>query len=384
MKISLISGILIQRDAISASILTMAQALRELFESADIEVDLRIYVFISDYDHDGTVKIVKNAADVVLDDHFMSSDLIVYDFGFHTEMFDSIHLAPSNSKIIVRYHNITPPELMPESQRAITMKSFEQQTNLLKADLILTVSKFNIETLIEYGIDEKDIAYINLVLDFPQSNEVPITGKRSNQQAIEAIYVGRFVPSKGVIDILKALHLATDQGVDNVNLNLIGNLQLSNDAYVDQIYSLIDEYKLTDRVNLLPSISDEKLSECYRNSQLFITASYHEGFCMPVIEALHHECFVISYDAANLPYVVNGLGNIVETGNIEALAEAIVNYADSKKNSDNPEQVILNTDSGPMSEAEFKRKAYDYSLEYTYESFRDHLLDILKALQLIS
>lgn len=385
MKISLITGIIYERDAISAATMAKAKALKEIYRSEGVPLDLCIFVFRSDYDLDGRVKTVRGVTDIVLDEHFLSSDLIIYEFGFHNELFDSIHFAPQEATKIVHFHNITPAEFMPEGEWDLIRLSLEQQVNMLQADVVLTGSRFNHETLIEYGMDESAIDYISYVVDWDDlSLPAPAPKELSGRpDIIEALYVGRFTRSKGLLDLIHALHLAAGKGADNIHLTLIGNLTLSREGYLTEMNSLIEEYGLTDRVTFLGSASDDELSESYQRSQLFLTASYHEGFCIPVIEALLHECYVIAYNAGNLPYVVNGLGNIVPTGDVEALADAIVEYALAKNTDADAEDIILKTDSGPMSEALFKEKALEYARDFSYERFKERLAEVLQRSSLL-
>jgi glycosyltransferase involved in cell wall biosynthesis len=378
MRVSLISGILIEKDAISAATRAKAKALEELFREAHIPLDLRIYVIASDFDLGGRVRVVENVSEVVLDRHFTQSELIIYDFGIHNDLFNSIHLAPAEARKMVHFHNITPPELMPESMRGILNESLEQRVNLFKADTVLSGSRFNEETLLDYGIDEAKIAYINYVVDLPHAAGDHPSVINGAAGALQALYVGRFTRPKGVIDLLKAVQLAADGGAENIRLTLVGNQQLSSDEYIDELRSYIDEHDLADRVELITDATDEELLELYERSHLLLIASYHEGFCIPVIEALHRGSYIIAYDAGNLPHVVNGLGNIVPTGDVGALGEAIIAYSTAVAAAATPEEAVLPANAGPMGEPEFTRRALEYSLDFSYEKFRDRLAGILR------
>ena len=59
------------------------------------------------------------------------------------------------------------------------------------------------------------------------------------------------------------------------------------------------------------------------NSDIFILPSEHEGFCVPVLEALSQGCRVITYDNSNLKFIGGGLTTLVPTKSIQKLFEAV-------------------------------------------------------------
>jgi len=382
MKASIITGVILKKDAVSSSTRRKVQALGDIYGSLNIPLDLQVYTGASDYVLGGLVKKVSSVTEIILDKHFLSSGLIIYDFGIFYELFNSIHLASASAKKIVHYHNITPVELVASYNREYIDMSFIQLVNILKADIVFSGSRFNTEDLIKYGVAEKDIAYLNYVVDFNESSNFdPLNKSRSD--TIEALYVGRFVHSKGLVDLLRALKLVIANGVENIHLTLVGSQEHSDPDYVEDLRSQIQNLDLTNHVTIREGISDEERDACYQRSHLFLTASYHEGFCVPVIEALRHGCYVISYDAGNLPFVVNGLGNVVKTGDFERLAWNITRYIDEKSLWKTPGETMLQTDAGIMCEKDFMRKAFEYSLDFSYGEFKKRLYDILEKESLI-
>jgi glycosyltransferase involved in cell wall biosynthesis len=373
-RISLITGLLVAKDAISSAALAKVRGLDELSRDTGEPLDLRVYAIDSDFDLDGRLKVVEDVSGVVLDTHFLTSELIIYEFGIFNELFNSIHLAPVGARKIVHFHNITPPELMPKDARRVLTDSQEQMTNVFKADSVIVGSRFNEETLIDYGIDRDKITFINYVVE-PPSNHSGVS-KDASDEIIEALYVGRLTPSKGVLDLLEALILARAQGVGNIHLTIVGNLKFSSEDYLEEIRAYIETHDLGDCVDLPGEVDDKQLGELYGRSHLFLIASYHEGFCIPVIEALVHGCYVISYDGGNLAYVGNELGNVVGSGDRKAMAQAIVDYSKAREKGAGGE-VVLAADLGPISENEFRRRAADYSADFSYERFRDRLRGIV-------
>lgn len=377
MRVSLISGIMIRHDAISAATRDKAAALKEICQSAQIPLEMRIFVFMSDYDQDDDVKIVTNVNDILFDNHFLTSDLIIYDFGIYCELFDSIYLAPRSAAKIVQFHNVTSPELVPENNKEKIQRSLVQMANLFEADLIMSDSPFNTKTLMELGLNASKIVPLNLVIDIPNSKSSYSGFEEEKKGVIEILFVGRFVPAKGPLDAVKAIKSIVDSGELKVRLNLIGNLRLSSAECVDEIRNYISDNDLDKYIDLIGEADDSVLDYWYRRSDIFLIPSYHEGFCVPVIEALSRGCYVIAYDAGNLPNVVNGFGNVVKTGDVEALANAITKYIQIKMGKSSKELVMLNPDAGPMSEEDFIRSTRAYCDGFSFMNFKKRLQEIL-------
>ena len=65
------------------------------------------------------------------------------------------------------------------------------------------------------------------------------------------------------------------------------------------------------------------IAELYRGADVFVMPSHHEGYCVPVIEAMSSGCYVIGSDAGNVPNIMGGLGTVFPAGDADELARAI-------------------------------------------------------------
>jgi glycosyltransferase involved in cell wall biosynthesis len=84
------------------------------------------------------------------------------------------------------------------------------------------------------------------------------------------------------------------------------------DKYVSQLYALAARLGVAD-VELLGQVSDEELSGLYDVADLFLCASEHEGFCVPIIEAFHKQVPVLAYAATAVPATMDGGGILYES-----------------------------------------------------------------------
>jgi glycosyltransferase involved in cell wall biosynthesis len=76
-------------------------------------------------------------------------------------------------------------------------------------------------------------------------------------------------------------------------------------------------------INLHGNAPELEKQQILAEADVFVLPTYHEGFCVPVLEALASGCCVVTYDNSNLPAISGGLTSLVSTGDISALAATI-------------------------------------------------------------
>ncbi len=116
---------------------------------------------------------------------------------------------------------------------------------------------------------------------------------------------------------------------ESVRLTLAGSIANSDAAYLGRLVEAIDRLGLTSIVDIVSDPNDEELVELFRRSDIFVSASHHEGFCVPAVEALAAGCRAIVTDAGALPDTVGPGGVIVPVHDVHALSAAIAAEAES-------------------------------------------------------
>jgi glycosyltransferase involved in cell wall biosynthesis len=101
------------------------------------------------------------------------------------------------------------------------------------------------------------------------------------------------------------------EGVD-LRLVLVGPAD-DNRAYVTALRGLAQRLELGDRLDIEAGrVSDGRLRELYRQASLFVTASEHEGFCVPLVEAMAFHLPVVARAAAAIPSTLAGAGLLID------------------------------------------------------------------------
>ena len=140
---------------------------------------------------------------------------------------------------------------------------------------------------------------------------------------IHLLYTGRMVPSKGLLDMVKALSLLVQQGEDVV-LDFVGWPE-KNSNILDQLNSTAKQEGVEDRVfyHGYKSVGPE-LFAYYKMADIYLIASQSsEGFPRTIWEAMAHSLPVVATRVGSIPDFIQGAAVLVEPRNPSALVEGI-------------------------------------------------------------
>jgi glycosyltransferase involved in cell wall biosynthesis len=368
----MITGVVVPRDAISNICREQLDALVDHSRMQRRPVNLKVYACYAAVP-DSRIVVAPNAAAVVADEHFLASDLVLYHFGIYYPLFDSIQFAPRAARTVVTFHGITPPALLHEGVRESLYNSYRQAANMHLADRVVTTSRFLAAELVRLGLHPERVIPIPLPVSFER---VPDPARRQPPGAILRLaYVGRFVCAKGVLDLLRAVELFRRQGGEPVEVDLVGSARFSDQAYLAELHEFTAAHGLEGAVRFHFDAPDAELAEVLLGAEALVIPSFHEGFCVPVIEAMACGCFPICSDGGALPETLSGLGRTFPAGSAEELAGRLGELARARR------QGGYCTDNDFMGRDEWLARARAYALGLgrgTYhERFRAAVLDDL-------
>jgi glycosyltransferase involved in cell wall biosynthesis len=312
-RVALLNGVCVRHDAISYSLRLKLDLLRSLRDAGH---DVEVHAFVQGTDLDDPDVHVRPLAELVREPAFAAADLAVYEFGINYDLFDSLFLLREEQKSVGVYHNLTPPELVDSARgREDVQRGLLLRHNLALLDHVACVSELNRQDLLECGFAEERLS----VLPLPPRVSLPrVDAPHWSVDPVEILFVSRLVRAKGVHDLLAAAALLRAEGESGFRLTLAGSARFSDEDVIGSIRSTDETW-----FRLITDPDDATLESLYRASSVFALPSYHEGYCMPVLEAFHAGCQVVTSDAGNLPVIVGGLGQVVGTGDVEGLARAL-------------------------------------------------------------
>lgn len=190
------------------------------------------------------------------------------------------------------------------------------------ADIILTISensKKEIAELINIPLEKIRIAYpaTDSSIFYPRKDESckSLLQAKYKIEGDYILYLGTLEPRKNINTLIKAFELVSIKNSD-IKLVLAGGKGWK----YDEIYSLVQELKLEDRVTFTGYIEEEDIPILYSNAIMFVFPSIYEGFGMPPLEAMACGTPVIVSNSSSLPEVVGDSGVLVDPRDSEHIA----------------------------------------------------------------
>jgi len=234
------------------------------------------------------------------------------------EVFSSL---PCQKAII--YHNVTPPEFFAGLQEQIAnllRKGREQVKQLAGvADVVMADSQFNADELKEMGYQNVQVLPLILDLDKLRSKPGRAYMKKYGDGLKNILFVGRCVPNKRIEDALASFYYFQKYVEPNSRFIHVGS-----HAGTEQYHALLlthqREMQLKN-VEMPGAIHQEDLNACFRVADLFLCMSEHEGFCIPLMEAMINNVPVLAYEAAAIPETLDGAGVLFKEKEHDLVAE---------------------------------------------------------------
>jgi glycosyltransferase involved in cell wall biosynthesis len=226
--------------------------------------------------------------------------------------------------LAVYYHNITPGDLLRDfsqtsaelcdrGRRALPL--FKGQTAAL-----LAASDFSASELRDAGLG--DVTVVPLLLDLP-----PKVPRREPDPEPVVLTVGRIVPNKRLEDVIKAFALYQRHRAEDASLVIVGS-DVGFENYRRALELLIARVG-AEGVVFTGSIPSEDRNAWYERADVFVSMSAHEGFCLPLIEALAYGVPVVAREAGAMPETLGGAGILVDGAELPLVAEALHELASS-------------------------------------------------------
>jgi len=271
-------------------------------------------------------------------------------------------------RLVLVYHNITPPEYFATLDPAFAglLASGRSEMALLRdrTEMALAVSAYNARELESLGF--RNVRVSPLPIDVERLHDVePDAATMTELEALDGplvLFVGQMLPHKRPDLILQAYHVLTTALVPEAHLALLGKGRLG--GYETALRVLAKELNLH-RARIPGWVTREQLAAHYRNADVFVTLSEHEGVCVPLLEAMSFDVPVVTRAFSAIPETVGDAGLLLPAEDdpmlvAEALAEVLTN------------QTLR---------SELVRRGRDrlthFDSERAYVAFLGHLLDVV-------
>ena len=266
---------------------------------------------------------------------------------------------------VIRYHNITPPAFF----RGYSPRSFKparQGYEELRAlagwtEYAVAVSGYNRDQLRENGFT-CPVGVCPILLSFPDYGKEPDAGIMAGYQGdgwTNLLFVGRIAPNKKQEDVIRAFYRYREMYNPRSRLILAGNAA-DMQRYENRLRAYVRELKLEDAVIITGYISFSELLAWYRVADIFVCMSEHEGFCVPLVEAMYFGKPVVAFRAAAIRETLGKGGLLLDSKDPDLAAAAIHRVINDR--------VLRET---------ILREQQEQLKEYSYQNVRNRFLTCL-------
>jgi len=240
-------------------------------------------------------------------------------------------------KKIAIYHNTTPAhfftQYIPEMCLKQTESLLEIQSLNNSFDRCIAVSEFNKQDLLRLGYEANKITVIPILLDFEDYKQTPDknTINTYNDDYTNILFVGRIVPNKKHEDIVRVFAWYKKHINPNSRLILVGSP--FGDSYMNRLKMYVKALDLQDVIFPM-HVSFSEILAYYSIADIFLCMSEHEGFCVPLVEAMMFNVPIVAYNSTAIPYTLGESGVLVDEKNpvlISKIINSIVNNDDIKQ-----------------------------------------------------
>ena len=233
-------------------------------------------------------------------------DVLVFHFSIGHPLADELAGMPGRK--VLRYHNITPAHFLegvyPDGAERCR-RGRQQLPRLAGAvELGLGVSAFNCAELTQAGCASVEEVPILLDLAVLETLPDPRLLARFGDGRPTVLHVGRLVPNKRIEDLIKT-HYWLTRSVPRARLLIVGEGETN--PYAQGVRKLTHELKVPG-VFFAGHVSSAALTAYYRSAGVYLCLSEHEGFCVPLVEAMYFAVPIVARAAAGVPGTLGSAG----------------------------------------------------------------------------
>ena len=230
-------------------------------------------------------------------------------------------------KLVWAYHGLTPPEFLSGFREKILVRvrKMEYVRSMRRSDLVQTFSEYIKSELAGEGIDPSKMITMPFGVDmarFSSGDGARARSKYGIGDSFLLLYVGRLAGLKRVDELIRAIKLLNDV---NVKLLIAGS-----GPELESLESLSRKLEACERVAFAGRVDDAELPDLYAACDAWVTSSRHEGFCVPIVEAMAAGKPVIVPDVAAMPETAGEAGMVYRSGDLDDLVSKIRVLASDK------------------------------------------------------
>ena len=251
---------------------------------------------------------------------FSNTDYVIYHYWNYCEKAEYFNGLVIPKKIFF-FHNITHPNFFHNQDEAYaaTVKGYEQLSMFDNFDLYVCHSNYSANILRQAIQKPITTLLIPPIVDPRIILQKPFESAVDNKTgSLHILFVGSIAPHKKQTDIVRFFHYYVNNVDPSARLTIAGG---GSPKYVRELQQLIERLKLKEtQVTLTGKITDAQLYGLYRTTDVFLSMSEHEGFGVPLAEAMAFNIPVVAYRSTAVPETIGENGCLFDKKNNQLIA----------------------------------------------------------------
>ncbi|MBW4025416.1 MAG: FkbM family methyltransferase [Proteobacteria bacterium] len=233
---------------------------------------------------------------------------------------------------VLLYHNITPVEFLPDNEHLARYSVLGRKQLQKWRDLVtsaLADSEYNALELRSVGYEGVQVC--NTLLDIDALLvAAQARPRRRDPRRLTILFVGRVIESKGQTELVEVFADFRKRYGRPCRLVIVGRHGGDQDAYYAAVRTRVHAYGISDDVTLAGLVSDDALYDWYSAADIYLSLSHHEGFAVPLVEAMVHDLPVLARPAAAVPYTIRGTGGLIDDDSHEGMVSRLLTLAEDE------------------------------------------------------
>ena len=225
-------------------------------------------------------------------------------------------------RLVSIYHNITPAEWFLGFHPHLAGLCYHGRRELAafapRTELALGDSEYNRRELEAAGYARTGVLPIVLDLDSYRRPPSPVMRRLYDDGRTNILFVGRVIPNKKIDDLIRVFALYQRLFDRHSRLLLVGDYR-GHEKYYDRLQELARE-RGAEEVVFTGPVDDDELRAAYSCADLFLCLSEHEGFCVPLLEAMAFDVPVVAFDTGAVRETLRGGGVLLRDKDPAAVA----------------------------------------------------------------
>ena len=237
-----------------------------------------------------------------------ASELLIYHYSIQTPATDAFRRSPARKAVV--YHNVTPARFFRAFDEDVAAQLEAARRELAEvaaqAAAVWAASAFNAAELAALGA--KNVRVFPLLFSAKTFDAPADPGvlRSLSGPSKRILFVGRMAPNKCVEELIEAFAWYHQRIERRSELILVGS-ERSCPRYFAMLRMFAAELDLA-AACFVRYASPAGLAAYYRRADLFATTSRHEGYCLPVVEAMFHGVPVLARNVGGVPEAMDGAG----------------------------------------------------------------------------